>query len=53
LTLDVGKMALNKPALYDAFLGYKYWNNKFGSDASVLPGGREQTWYLGFAWHAL
>ena len=53
LWLDVGKLALNKPHLYDVFVGYKYWNNKFGSDASTLIGGREETWFVGLAWHVL
>jgi hypothetical protein len=53
LILDAGKLMFNKPNLYDAFVGYKYWNNKFGADANTLVGAREQTFYLGFAWHAL
>jgi len=53
LVLDVGKLVINKPGLYDTFVGYRYWNNKFGSDANTVPGGREETFYLGASWHVL
>jgi nucleoside-specific outer membrane channel protein Tsx len=55
LTLDVGKLAVNKANWIDLFAGYRYWQNKFGGDHNLDPtgGGTESTWYVGIAWHAL
>ena len=55
LTLDVGKLAANKPNWIDLFGGYRYWQNKFGGDHTLdaTGGGIESTWYVGIAWHAL
>jgi nucleoside-specific outer membrane channel protein Tsx len=54
LTLDVGKLAAGKGDLVDMFVGYRYWQNKFGNDHTLdLTGGStESTWYLGMALHA-
>jgi hypothetical protein len=32
LVFDIGKLYWNKPALWEAFVGYRYWYNKFGTD---------------------
>jgi hypothetical protein len=53
LILDIGKLAANKPNWWDVYIGYRYWRNKFGNDDSVLPFAKEETYYFGFAWHAL
>jgi hypothetical protein len=55
LTLDVGKLAANKPNWIDLFGGYRYWQNKFGGDHDLdaTGGGTESTFYVGIAWHAL
>jgi hypothetical protein len=31
-TLDVGKFTADKPNLFDVFVGYRFWLNKFGDD---------------------
>ena len=56
LTLDVGKLVADRPNLFDAFVGYRFWVNKFGStpypaNSAPLPGTMESTFYLGVAWH--
>lgn len=53
LILDVGKLVANKADWWDAYIGYRYWRNKFGNDDTILPFAKEETYYLGFAWHAL
>ncbi len=55
LTLDVGKLAANKPNWIDLFGGYRYWQNKFGNDHTLdaTGGSTESTFYVGLAWHAL
>ncbi len=32
LTLDIGKIAWSKPGIWDGYVGYRYWYNKFGTD---------------------
>jgi hypothetical protein len=32
LVLDVGKMYWGKAGLWEGFVGYRYWSNKFGTD---------------------
>jgi hypothetical protein len=32
LVLDIGKMYWAKPGLWEGFVGYRYWYNKFGTD---------------------
>jgi nucleoside-specific outer membrane channel protein Tsx len=53
LTLDIGKLAMNKGDLVDAFVGYRYWQNKFGNDHTIPANfsSTESTWYLGMALH--
>jgi hypothetical protein len=56
LTLDVGKLLLEKPHTCDAFVGYRYWLNKYGNNDDVatndnLQGMKEETWYAGVARH--
>ena len=46
----------DRPNLFDAFVGYRFWLNKFGStpypaNSPPLPGTMESTFYLGVAWH--
>ncbi len=56
LTLDVGKLVADRPDRFDAFIGYRFWLNKFGNDPSpangpALVGTQESTLYVGVAWH--
>jgi hypothetical protein len=56
LTLDLGKVAFNKPHLVDAFVGYKYWYDKFGNIANFknpayTPGSYESQFFAGVALH--
>lgn len=56
LTLDLGKLVADRPTLFDAFVGYRFWLNKFGTtpypaNSPPLPGTMESTFYLGVAWH--
>jgi nucleoside-specific outer membrane channel protein Tsx len=51
ITLDVGKFMGQKEHVVDAFVGYKYWYNKFGVNHNALSGAIEQTVYLGAAVH--
>jgi hypothetical protein len=53
LTLDVGQLVTGKPNQIDAFVGYKYWHNKFGNNYKINNGAIENTVYMGLAWHAL
>ena len=58
LTLDIGKLVADRPNLFDAFVGYRFWLNKFGNtpypaNQPPLPGTMESTLYLGVAWHIL
>jgi hypothetical protein len=32
LTFDIGQLYWNKPVLWEAFVGYRYWYNKYGTD---------------------
>jgi hypothetical protein len=56
LTLDIGKLVAKRPNLFDAFVGYRLWVNKFGNtpypaNSAPLPGTTESTFYVGVAWH--
>lgn len=56
LTLDLGKLVADRPNLFDVFVGYRFWLNKFGNNpypanGPPLPGTKESTFYLGVAWH--
>ncbi|MBX9739570.1 MAG: hypothetical protein K2X62_05850 [Beijerinckiaceae bacterium] len=53
LTLDIGKLAFGKANMVDAFLGYKYWRNKFGNNYRTNAGSIENQIFFGLAWHAL
>ncbi|MEA2858762.1 MAG: hypothetical protein QOC72_801 [Methylobacteriaceae bacterium] len=55
LTLDVGSF-WGRPKLVDAFIGYKYWLNKFGNNAqfgqaSYTPGSLEHQFFFGVDFH--
>jgi hypothetical protein len=32
LTLDIGKLYFSNPGVWETFVGYRYWYNKFGTD---------------------
>lgn len=53
ITLDAGQVLFSKPNWLDVYVGYVYWNNKFGNNADDLVGAREQSWYVGSALHVL
>jgi len=55
LTLDLGKATGYTPNWIDVFVGYSYWQNKFGSDhkTDATGGSTESAVYLGMAWHWL
>jgi hypothetical protein len=50
LELDVGKLAGFRPGMYSAWVGYRYWVNKFGIDPANFgnfTGTVESTWLVG------
>jgi opacity protein-like surface antigen len=58
LILDASKLAWNKPGIWDAFVGYRYWYNKFGTDhnaalfSQIAPGTSiESTVFVGTTYH--
>jgi hypothetical protein len=58
LILDIGKLYWSKPALWEAFVGYRYWYNKFGTDHNaglfqfVAPNTSiESTAFVGTTYH--
>jgi hypothetical protein len=58
LSLDTSKMFWGKPGIWDSYVGYRYWYNKFGTDHSaplfsiIAPGTSiESTVYLGTTYH--
>jgi hypothetical protein len=58
LVLDVGKMYWNKGGLLEAFVGYRFWYNKFGTDHNaglftvVAPNTSiESTAFFGTTYH--
>jgi hypothetical protein len=58
LVLDIGKMYWNKAGLWECFVGYRYWSNKFGTDHnagvfSVLAPNTsiESTAFFGTTYH--
>jgi len=55
LTLDLGKVIADKPNSVDLFVGWQFWNNKFGNNHKLAPNGgsRESQFIAGLAWHAL
>jgi len=52
LVLDFGKVVANRPKWIDLWVGYRYWHNKFGADATVVPFANESTALAGITWHA-
>jgi hypothetical protein len=58
LILDAGKLAFNKPGIWETYVGYRYWYNKFGVDhnaalfAIAAPNTAiESTAYIGTTYH--
>jgi hypothetical protein len=58
LSFDASKVLWGKPGIWDAYVGYRYWYNKFGTNhndwlfATVAPGTSiESTAYLGTTYH--
>jgi hypothetical protein len=58
LSLDTSKVFWGKPGIWDTYVGYRYWYNKFGTDHSaplfavVAPGTSiESTVYVGTTYH--
>jgi hypothetical protein len=58
LVLDVGKMYWNRAGLWEGFVGYRYWSNKFGTDHNagaftvLAPNTSiESTAFLGTTYH--
>jgi len=58
LSLDTSKVFWNKPGIWDSFVGFRYWYNKFGVDhnaplfAQAAPGtANEYSVYLGTTYH--
>jgi hypothetical protein len=67
LTLDTSKVFWGKPGIWDTYVGYRYWYNKFGTDHNAplfaggtnvfggafgAPGGSiESTAYVGTTYH--
>ena len=58
LSLDASKVWWGKPGIWDMYVGYRYWYNKFGTDhnaplfATIAPGTSiESTAYLGTTYH--
>ena len=58
LVLDASKLAWGKAGIWDLYVGYRYWYNKFGTDhnaplfASIAPSTSvESTAYVGTTYH--
>jgi hypothetical protein len=58
LSLDTSKVFWGKPGIWDTYVGYRYWYNKFGTDhtaflfSEVAPGTSiESTAYVGTTYH--
>lgn len=58
LTLDASKLWFNKAGVWDLYVGYRYWYNKFGTDHNaplfsvIAPGSSiESTAYVGTTYH--
>ena len=58
LSLDASKVFWGKPGIWDAYVGYRYWYNKFGTNhndwlfATNAPGTSiESTAYVGTTYH--
>jgi hypothetical protein len=58
LSLDASKVFWGKPGIWDAYVGYRYWANKFGTNhnaflfSQIAPGTSvEKTAYVGTTYH--
>jgi len=58
LSFDTSKIFWSKPGIWDTYVGYRYWYNKFGTNhnaplfAAVAPGTSiESTAYVGMTYH--
>ena len=58
LSLDTSKVLWGKPGVWDTYVGYRYWYNKFGTDhtaalfSTIAPGTSiESTAYVGTTYH--
>jgi hypothetical protein len=58
LSLDTSKVFWGKPGIWDTYVGYRYWYNKFGTNheaalfSTVAPGTSiESTAYVGTTYH--
>ena len=51
LTLDVGALAFDRPHKLDLSIGYQYWLNKFGNNATNVPGSIASTAWFGVRYH--
>jgi hypothetical protein len=58
LTLDIGKLYFSNPGVWETFVGYRYWYNKFGTDhnaglfANLAPNTSiESTAFVGTTYH--
>jgi hypothetical protein len=58
LTLDDGQVFWGKPGIWETYVGYRYWYNKFGTDhtaplfSTIAPGTSiESTAYIGTTYH--
>jgi nucleoside-specific outer membrane channel protein Tsx len=51
LVLDVGALAFKKPNTLDGYVGYQFWLNKFGNNASQVPGSEASLVFVGTTFH--
>jgi hypothetical protein len=58
LTLDASKVFWSKPGIWDTYIGYRYWYNKFGTDhnaplfSQIAPSTSiESSAYIGTTYH--
>jgi hypothetical protein len=58
LSLDTSKVFWGKPGIWDTYIGYQYWYNKFGTDHNAIlfaqgaPGTSvESSFYVGSTYH--
>jgi hypothetical protein len=58
ITMDAGKLAWGKAGIWETYVGYRYWYNKFGTDhndalmTNIAPGTAiESTAYIGTTYH--
>jgi hypothetical protein len=51
LVLDVGALTFHKPNTLDGYIGYQFWWNKFGNNASTVPGSEASLAFFGTTFH--